>query len=186
MGEENTVRSFADQWKKKTGVTYREGMRQRIYELREVNPIELPEGTFRQAASEDLDFAIKWGRSFHTDCFGDSGNPANIERITKDMIKEGNLYFWKNPEPVSMAAVTRPTPHGISVSYVYTPPESRRKGYASAVVASLSRFCLESGRDFCTLYTDLSNPTSNSIYRKIGYNPIADVMDILFNESNER
>jgi hypothetical protein len=32
---------------------------------------------------------------------------------------------------------------------------------------------LDSGKKFCTLYTDLDNPTSNSIYQKIGYKPVA-------------
>lgn len=37
---------------------------------------------------------------------------------------------------------------------------------------------LEQGLSFCVLYTDLSNPTSNAIYLRIGYNPIADVGDV--------
>jgi predicted GNAT family acetyltransferase len=40
-------------------------------------------------------------------------------------------------------------------------------------VAALSRKILEDGKVFCVLYTDLSNPTSNSIYAKIGYRRIA-------------
>jgi hypothetical protein len=34
---------------------------------------------------------------------------------------------------------------------------------------------LDSGRSFCSLFTDLSNPTSNRIYQNIGYNPVCDV-----------
>ena len=34
------------------------------------------------------------------------------------------------------------------------------------------------GLSFCVLYTDLSNPPSNSIYQKIGYARIADVVDV--------
>ena len=50
------------------------------------------------------------------------------------------------------------------------------------MVAELSQHCLESGREFCALYTDLSNPTSNSIYQKIGYNAVADVTDLHFSD----
>jgi predicted GNAT family acetyltransferase len=98
------------------------------------------------------------------------------------MIEEGRLFFWDDSGPVSMAGLTRPTPHGISVSFVYTPPELRGRGYASAVVGRLSQRCLEEGRDFCTLYTDLSNPTSNSIYQRIGYRALADVTDLHFTD----
>jgi len=182
MGEEKSAKIFATHWSEIAGTTIHEGMRQRIYELRKVNPVRYPKGIFRQATVEDIDRAVKWSHSFHADCFGDSEHPEIDDHQTKTMIEEGNLFFWIDSEPVSMAGLTRPTPHGISVSFVYTPPELRRKGYASAVVAQLSQRCLESGREFCTLYTDLSNPTSNSIYQRIGYNAVADVTDLHFSE----
>jgi hypothetical protein len=70
------------------------------------------------------------------------------------------------------------TPKGARVGYVYTPPESRGRGYASACVAALSQGLLDGGVEFCVLYTDLSNPTSNAIYTRLGYYPIDDVRDI--------
>jgi predicted GNAT family acetyltransferase len=73
-----------------------------------------------------------------------------------------------------MASRTRRTRHGSTVSLVYTPPDQRRKGYATACVAALSQIILDSGKDFCTLFTDLANPTSNDIYIKIGYVPLGD------------
>jgi len=39
---------------------------------------------------------------------------------------------------------------------------------------------LKGGRRFCCLYTDVANPTSNSIYAKIGYRPIRDDVEIDF------
>jgi len=33
---------------------------------------------------------------------------------------------------------------------------------------------------FLLLYTDLANSTSNSIYQKIGYQPVCDVQDWIF------
>lgn len=183
LSEEKTARSFASRWCELTGVAAREDMRQRIYQLTAVNPIPYATGELKQATFDDLDRAIQWGRSFHVDCFGDREHPDVTDEQTKAMIDGGTLFFWRDSEPVSMAALTRPTPHGISVGFVYTPPELRGKGYASAVVASLSQRCLDSGKEFCTLYTDLSNPTSNSIYQRIGYKPIADVIDIYFDES---
>jgi uncharacterized protein len=185
MGEEKATKAFAAYWNENTGTSSHEGMRQRIHELRKVNPVQYPEGNFRQATIDDLDRAIKWGHSFHADCFGDSGHPQIDDHQIKTMIVEGNFFFWNDPEPVSMAALTRPTPHGISVSFVYTPLEFRERGYASAVVARLSQQCLDKGREFCTLYTDLSNPTSNSIYQRIGYSPVADVTEFQFSDAKD-
>jgi predicted GNAT family acetyltransferase len=79
-----------------------------------------------------------------------------------------------------MADLRRETAHGIAVSLVYTPPRWRNKGYASSCVASLTKRVLDNGKRFCCLFTDLANPTSNSIYQRIGYGEICDVDDWIF------
>jgi predicted GNAT family acetyltransferase len=43
-------------------------------------------------------------------------------------------------------------------------------------VAALSDLLLRRGFEFCVLYTDLSNPTSNAIYTRIGYRPVRDFL----------
>ena len=72
------------------------------------------------------------------------------------------------------------TPHGIRIGAVYTPPEQRRRGYASAVTAAASQAQLDQGRRWCFLFTDLANPTSNRIYQAIGFRPIRDIIQIRF------
>ena len=76
--------------------------------------------------------------------------------------------------PVSLAGHAGETPNGARVGPVYTPPELRGRGYASALTAALTEQLLERRR-FCFLFTDLANPTSNSIYQRIGYRPVTDV-----------
>ena len=66
-------------------------------------------------------------------------------------------------------AQARRTPNGIRIGPVYTPPELRGRGYASALVAKLSSSLLAGGRRFCFLHTDLANPASNKIYERLGY-----------------
>jgi len=80
--------------------------------------------------------------------------------------------------PVSMAVARGETPNGYRVGYVYTPPEVRGCRYASALVADLSQYLLDSGLSFCVLYTDLGNATLHAIYQRIGYEAICDVRDI--------
>ena len=71
---------------------------------------------------------------------------------------------------MSLAGRPRHTAHGMSIGPVYTPP---------AFVARLRRrVCrraqpemLDASWEFCVLFTDLANPTSNSIYQMIGYRP---------------
>lgn len=77
-----------------------------------------------------------------------------------------------------MAFATAPTRNTIRIGGVYTPPEWRGRGYASAVTAAITRLSLDRGYAECVLYTDLANPTSNRIYANLGYLPVADVVDL--------
>jgi len=70
--------------------------------------------------------------------------------------------------------------HGIAISMVYTPAHLRKRGYATSCVAAVTRRMFDAGKQFCCLYTDLTNPTSNSIYQKIGYEPVCDSEDLVF------
>jgi predicted GNAT family acetyltransferase len=85
-----------------------------------------------------------------------------------------------NDGPVSIASCGRPTAHGIAVNMVFAPPHLRGRGYAGSCVAALSQRLLDDGWKFCTLFTDLANPTSNSIYQRIGYHSICDFTHYLF------
>jgi hypothetical protein len=103
-------------------------------------------------------------------------------RTTK-RIDKGQVFLWEDPEPVSMAAKGRPTEHGITISLVYTPPNFRNRGYATSCVACLCGELLESGFRYCTLYTDLSNPVSNSVYKRIGFTEVCDSVDHTFEDA---
>ena len=81
---------------------------------------------------------------------------------------------------MSLAGFAGPTPTGIRVGPVYTPPEHRRRGYAKTLVAALSRWLLEQGHRGCFLFTDLANPTSNRIYTDIGYERVCDALEFRF------
>src|SRR5205823_5853428 len=63
----------------------------------------------------------------------------------------GGLYLWEDGRPVSMAGCGGPTPNGVRVAPVYTPPQHRGRGYASACVAALSQLLPDSGRPLCLL-----------------------------------
>ncbi len=73
-----------------------------------------------------------------------------------------------------MLMITSPVAGVVRIMSVYTPPEHRRRGYASACVAAVSTWARAQGVDTCVLYTDLANPTSNKIYQAIGYRPVED------------
>lgn len=107
--------------------------------------------------------------------------PIQPRRIAAERIDSGGLLLWVDGgEPRSMAAAMGSTPNGDRIGYVYTPPELRGHGYASAITAALTRRILESGRRFCFLYTDVANATANAIYPRLGYRAVGEVVDLVF------
>lgn len=79
-----------------------------------------------------------------------------------------------------MAGYTRELQTAIGIAFVYTPTYFRGNGYATSCVAQLSQMALEKGFRRCVLYTDLLNPTSNSIYQRIGYKAVCDSLMLKF------
>jgi predicted GNAT family acetyltransferase len=178
LGPEREARAFATLWGERRGVGVRVGMRQRIYQLEKVRrPERMPQGQLRAAEAEHVDLVAEWIVNFALEA---GIQPVDAGRMARERIDERTIFFWEDGGPRAMAAVAGETPHGARIGYVYTPPEWRGRGYASACTAELSQRTLESGRQFCFLYTDLANPTSNAIYQRIGYQRVCDVVDLEF------
>jgi uncharacterized protein len=174
---------FALEWETRTGSTRRARMRQRIYRAEEIRPPDAVPGQHRVATEEDRDILVAWLRAFADEALHGLDSPAgNAERaVDARLAGAGGFSLWEDAdEIVSLAGWGGRTPNGVRIGPVYTPPGHRRHGYGSAVTAAASRELLTSGRRFCFLYTDLANPTSNSIYAAIGYEPVCDSVEYAF------
>lgn len=173
LGPNQPALAFAQAWQRLTGQTFALAMHERVYELRAVIPPPHPGGSMRPALEADLELAARWMLEFETEAIPQELHSLESTRETvRQKIVDWDFYLWEDGAPVSLAGRTRPTPHGWTVGPVYTPPEQRGKGYATALTAELSQLLLDSGKQFATLFTNLANPTSNSIYQKIGYRPV--------------
>ncbi len=178
LAPEAVGQAFAEEWAVRRGVVLRRAMRERVFELTRLVPPARPAlGQARVAQAEDAGQVRKWIEAFHRDV---GMAESDLDGWTERHVSAGQVLLWEDGEAVAMAAQVRQSPAGATVGAVYTPPARRGRGYASAVVAELSRRLLADGRQFCSLYTDLSNPTSNAIYQRLGYRPVADVVDIAF------
>lgn len=139
-------------------------------------PPDVP-GTLRPTGEDDRSLLEAWVGAFITEALHDDPTraAASVERWLAQANDDGRLMLWEaEGAPVSMAGFLGPTPTGITILSVYTPPEHRGHGYASACVATLTQYLLERGRRRVFLSTDLANPTSNRIYQRIGYRPLGD------------
>jgi predicted GNAT family acetyltransferase len=175
---------FVSAWTAGRGLDATLVLRQGVYELREVLPTPEPAGAARPATPDDRDLVVAWMRAFAAEVLPRQDEPDRQVRLIEGRLvasEASGLWLWEDSgEPVSMSGYGGETPNGIRVGPVYTPPELRGRGYATGLVAAQSRWLLERGRTFCFLYTDLDNPTSNALYRRIGYRLAAESGDVRF------
>ncbi|ANC20528.1 acetyltransferase [Bacillus cereus] len=149
-------------------------MEQGIYELKQVKKKWNGDGVFREINSDEISLIERWIYQFCEDVKLPT-TKEEAEQTAHILITNHRLYGLEvDGKLVSVAAKTRPTKNNITVNFVYTPKEERKKGYASNCVSALSQRMLEEGYKTTTLYTDLANPTSNKIYQGIGYEQIAE------------
>ncbi len=176
--------SFAGEWQVLSGQSHHRAHAERIYALSHVTPPSHVTGEARRGTEADRDLLIAWNRAFAADAGLQAGPGADAQGVDARLRatpETGGLWLWEiDGKPVSLAGYSGPTAHGIRISPVYTPPEHRGRGYASANVAALSQWLLHHGRQFCFLFTDLANPTANKIYAQIGYRPVCDVDEYAF------
>lgn len=181
MARKDMALYFTEKYCSAKGLTYTTEMEQRIYELTEVNPDITYVGTMRLADEKDMYFLPFWLEAFHS--ANEYGKTTmNIpQELESYLSRAGKLYVLEDMgKPVSIAGITREMQAVCGVAQVYTPPYFRGRGYATSCVAQLSQIILDKGFKRCVLYTDLANPTSNSIYQKIGYQPICDSVMLKF------
>jgi predicted GNAT family acetyltransferase len=117
--------------------------------------------------------AEEWGEGFDRN----TGHDHDGAAISRAYLAAGRLYLWElDGQPVSTVSRHISVAGTARISLVYTPPEHRRHGYAGACTAALSQLCLDTDATSCVLFTQLSNPTSNSVYQRIGYEPVMEIV----------
>ncbi|MBC7370435.1 MAG: GNAT family N-acetyltransferase [Bdellovibrionaceae bacterium] len=151
-------------------------MSSKILKLTEVIEPQSAKGELSLAGEKDISIVADWLSEFAAEAVPhDAGNAVRYRSIAEAKINNSEIFLWTiDGVARSVAHVGRPTKNGISVSAVYTPKEFRGQGYASNMVAQVSKRILGAGKEFCVLYTDATNPTSNKIYQNIGYEIIAE------------
>lgn len=182
VGPSREATYFAETWASLNNITHSIGMTQKIYQA---NKTILPDvkGKLREALPQDEELIAQWLYEFSAESLPEKEkfSLTFAREGAKKAIESKQGFLWLvGDRPVSMAHTGRPTKNGISIRAVYTPPEARKRGYGSVIVAHLTQRMLERGFSFCCLYTDALNPTSNKIYQDIGYREVEDSNHFIF------
>jgi predicted GNAT family acetyltransferase len=176
-GDATTSSRFAGAWTARTRTPGRPMHAQRVFVVRAVHAPLAPGGACRTATPADHDLLVEWLEAFHVEI---NDGPIGRARTTVEQrVDAGLFHVWDHGGAVAFAGTTPPTLGVVRIGPVYTPPARRGRGYASALVAELSRRVLDRG-ERCVLYTDLDNPTSNAIYQRIGYEAVDEAIRFAF------
>jgi GNAT superfamily N-acetyltransferase len=184
VGNVPFVEPAAEQLAVASGRTAERILSQGVYGLTAVREVARAPGEPRSALPADRALLLGWLRAFADESLPDPEEAfRHMENNLENRFGSEGTGFWlweDGGKPVSLAGFSGPTPTGIRIGPVYTPPDHRRRGYATTLVADLSAWLLEQGHRACFLYTDLANPTSNRIYGEIGYERVCDAMEFTF------
>ena len=172
-----TAAAFAGRWTECHSTAVKEIHGQRLYELEHVTSAVTTPGSLRLAGPADCETLIEWARAFVVEL---DLVPETPKRSSIGCIGRGQLrclgsttarYRWRPRR--SRAREWR------ACSTCTRRLSCRGAGYATACVERMSRVLLAQGLR-CVLYTDLGNPTSNAIYRRIGYEAVAEILGYQF------
>jgi uncharacterized protein len=176
LGSNEAVAEFVRLWKARTGASARLALHQRLYRAEEALAPEGVSGRMRPYEDRDRQLVLGWMDAFVAEALPEPPPEDSAHWLDRRLADpDAGLAVWEEGDAVSFGSFGGLTPNGIRIGPIYTPPELRRRGYATALVAELTHMLLERGRSFCFLFTDLANPTSNSIYQRVGYRPVTDV-----------
>jgi predicted GNAT family acetyltransferase len=185
VGSHPEVDDFVRLWSRSHAVESYTLRNQGIYALERVQPVPAAPGRRRAGTIDDQALVLDWMIAFGEEVL-EEGDPGRMEarNAVESRLGSGNrggFELWEDDgEVVSLSGWGGPTPNGIRIGPVYTPPDLRGRGYATSLVAELSQSLLDRGRRFCFLYTDLANPTSNAIYERIGYVKVCEAAMVAF------
>lgn len=82
------------------------------------------------------------------------------------------IVAYEEGKAVGCGALKEFTPTTVEIKRMYTTPEGRGKGIASAVLAELEKWAAELAYTDCILETGYKQPEAIALYQKCGYHRI--------------
>lgn len=137
-------------------------------------------------SDEDIELAVKLLKLFFIEA--DIVSTFDILNFARAKIEEELFYFWIDTFDDGAEVVVAfgghnliiPDPNGEKgigrVGPIYTCENYRCRGYAGFLTAFITSKLLQSNSR-AILFTDAANPTSNGVYRRLGYEVVGDSIE---------
>jgi GNAT superfamily N-acetyltransferase len=181
VGSVDGCLAFVRRWRERTGRGHRLSLRLRQHRLTAVRSLPTVPGQPRVAGVDDVAWIVSAQLAFIAET-GVSDPPADALAIVPRRAAAGEYWLWECNGPVAYAGFADAAPATARIAPVYTDAACRRCGYATALVAALSRELLARGKAALFLATDVANPTANAVYARVGFEPICEQAHFSFIE----
>jgi predicted GNAT family acetyltransferase len=183
-GPVEAVNSFADEMSQAHGKKAEVTEEALLYRCDALNAgVKMPTGAGRRPTVEDLD---RFCELLEEDK-GGAVDRAQFRELLADPEFCNTFFVWCSDDGtiVAKAKFTDRTPHGgetapIAVLQgVFTPADSRGKGYATGVMYGLCKALLEQYK-LLVLYVEKANGPANRVYQKIGFKKVQESKMVKF------
>jgi len=179
VGEAFTASAFAGYWTDRARVAAEPEDAQRLYLLGNLIQRDDVPGSLRRADVSEREVIIDWWSAFQVE----TGLPSGDVSPAVDLaLSTGRLFVWDDGAARCVARATEPLGGVSRIGAVYTPPQSRRRGYAAACVGSLSAWIRSEEQANSVLYAQLRNPGANAIYRRLGFRVVSEMLAYSFGD----
>jgi predicted GNAT family acetyltransferase len=172
-GERDACTAFTAAWCARWGHGWQEAAHLRHHRLGVIAPVPMPSGTVRAAGDDDLEWLTEMSLAFAQEARIPDARDIIVQAVQR-RLAAGRYRIWDDHGRVAFAAWAPAGDVAARIAPVYTLADSRCRGYATALVAALARELRAAGRGDLFLMTDVTNPTSNAIYARIGFRPVSD------------
>lgn len=179
-GSPAAAAAFAERWQELTGKRIGQVRELTIGRVTHVKLSEWPDGRMRRATQAEAPVLAGWIATV----FAQVGLPspeATARQQIDEQLSGGRLYVWEDGG--QMVAVTGHSAPVASVALVhggFTSPDHRTSWYGTAVAAGVSKHLLANDCSACISITDKANRHAAAVLRMIGYEPVAELRDYLF------
>ena len=151
-----------------------------LMQLDELAEYKKAPGFSRLLSEDDLAYVPSWEHEFSIECKLLTNTPDEYKERIRTRLDKDTHFIWEDGQPVAQAVHGRDTPNCGVISWVYTPPQFRGRGYATSVVGELSESLMNKGKKYCCLFADAANPVSRGVYKKLGYYDVCEFDEIIF------
>jgi GNAT superfamily N-acetyltransferase len=154
-----------------------------LYRLGELVPPDSVRGGSRAVDHDDpvdVELVARWTYDFlvETRTVPQPAGP-DPETIRRRAARGGVMVLWvEGGAPAAMAGHSAVVGGMARIGPVFTPEPLRGNGYGSAATAAAVRSAQSSGANTVVLFTDADYPTSNAVYRRLGFEPVEDFLEL--------